>query len=177
VGYFDGLANSAFKKDAEGRELFFPYGILGKGRVLPDAETAAAVRGKVVNFYKLVMFAGIPLAIVLVNLPGGGVLAAVAIGVVACIGTWLYFRRLTAGLAISAERLTYAEAQRSAAQGHSYLGLILLSILCLVFVIGGLFLLAVDDTEVRLIAIACIVLFGACLCVFLWMIAAKRRRA
>jgi NADH:ubiquinone oxidoreductase subunit H len=176
VGYFDGLANSAFKTDAEGRELFFPYGILGKGRVLPDAETAAVIRAKIVNFYKLLMFAGIPLMVVLVNLPGG-VIGVVAIGVIACIGTWLYFRSLTAGLAISGERLSYAEAQRSAAQGHSYLGLILLSILSLVFVIGGLFLLAVDDMEVRLVAIACIVLFGACLCVFLWMIAAKRRRA
>jgi len=174
VGYFDGLANSAFKTDAEGRELFFPYGILGKGRVLPDAETAAAIRAKVVNFYKLLMFAGIPLMVVLVNLPGGTI-GVFGIAAIAGIGSWFYFRSLTAGLAISGERMSYAEAQRSAARGHSYLGLILLSVLCLVFVIGGLFLLAVDDTEVRLIAIACIVLFGGCLGLFLWMIAVKRR--
>jgi hypothetical protein len=176
MGYFDGLANSSFKQDAQGRELFFPYGILGKGRVLPDAETTVAIRAKVVNFYKVLMFAGIPLMVVLVNLPGG-VVAVAAVGVIACIGSWLYFRSLTAGLAVSDERLSYAEAQRNSAQGHSYLGLIVLSILSLVFVLAGLFLLAVDDAEVRLIAIACIVLFGACLCVFLWMIAAKRRRA
>lgn len=175
MGYFDGLAYSSFKKDAEGRELFFPYGILGKGRILADAETAATLRAKVVNFYKLLMFAGIPLMVVLVNLPGG-VTAVVIVGVVACIGSWLYFRSLIAGLAISNERLGYAEAQRNAARGHSYLGLATLSVLSLVFVIGGVFLLAVDQAKDRLVAIACIVLFGACLCVFLWMIAAKRRQ-
>ena len=125
MGYFDGLANSSFKIDAEGREVFFPYGIFAKGRVLPDAETADAIRGKIVNFYKILMFAGIPLSVVLVNLPGG-VIALVGVGILACFGSWFYFRQLCEGLEISDERLGYAEAQRNAARGHSYLGLIVL---------------------------------------------------
>ena len=34
MGYFDGLTAGSFKKDAEGRELFFFWGKFGKGRVI-----------------------------------------------------------------------------------------------------------------------------------------------
>src|SRR3954470_22575522 len=100
MGYFDGLANSAFKKDGQGRDLFFPNGILGKGRILPDAETAAKLRHKVVQFYKLFMFGGLPAIVVLVNVPGGIPILAV-VGVVATIGTWIFFRSLARDLPIS----------------------------------------------------------------------------
>ena len=176
MGYFDGLANSSFKKDAEGRDLFFPHGMMGKGRVLPDAETADALRAKIVNFYKLLMFGGIPLMVVLVNLPGG-IPLVVAIGVLFCIGSWFYLRHLTSDYPISDERITYAEAQRSAARGHSYIGLVVLSVISLLFVAGGVFILLVGDADSRLVGLLCTVFFGACFCVFLWMIVSKRRQA
>lgn len=39
MGYFEGLTNGNFKKDRDGNTIFFPWGILGKGRVLPDEQT------------------------------------------------------------------------------------------------------------------------------------------
>jgi hypothetical protein len=35
MGYFDGLTAAAFKKDTQGRDLFFIWGKFGKGRVVP----------------------------------------------------------------------------------------------------------------------------------------------
>ena len=176
MGYFDGLANSAFKKDAEGRDLFYPNGIFGKGRVLPDAETAAMLRAKLVNFYKLMMLGGIPLMVVLVNIPGG-IPVVIVVGVAIGIGSWIYFRRLTRPFPTTDERMTYAEANRSAARGHSYVGLIVLSVIGFLFVVAGVFLILVGDSEAQWIGIGSVVFFGACLFAFLKMIASKRRQA
>jgi hypothetical protein len=39
MGYFDGIAANYFKTDGEGRHVFFPWGILGSGYLVPtDAE-------------------------------------------------------------------------------------------------------------------------------------------
>jgi Flp pilus assembly protein TadB len=176
MGYFDGLANAAFKQDAQGRELFFPHGMMGKGRVLPDAETAAALRAKLVNFYKLLMFGGIPLVVVAIGLPGGKPVVIV-LAVLLCLAAWFWLRQLTKDYPIADERMTYGEAQRNAARGHSYLGLILLSLMSWVFVMVGILLVMVGEPEGRLVGIASVVLFGAALCLFLWMIVAKRRQS
>jgi hypothetical protein len=174
MGYFDGLANGSFKKDAAGRDLVFIGGIFGKGRVLPDAETAAALRARFINFYKLLMFGGIPIMIVLVNLPGG-IPIVVAAAAVLSIGTWFYFRRLVRDLPVAEERLSSREAYRNAARGHSYLGLVMLTLIGLAFVAVGSFLLSVDETEARWAGLACVLFFGACTGLFVWMIILKKR--
>src|SRR5512137_2958826 len=51
VGYFDALSGSGFKKDERGRSVFYPWGVFGKGRVLPDAETEKKVRAFVIRYY------------------------------------------------------------------------------------------------------------------------------
>jgi hypothetical protein len=43
VGWLDGMG-VPFKKDAEGRDLFFPFGKLASGRVVPSAADGAWVR-------------------------------------------------------------------------------------------------------------------------------------
>lgn len=174
MGYFDGLANGGFKKDAAGRDVFYVAGIFSKGRILPDAEAAAALRARLVRFYKLLMFGGIPLMIVLVNLPGG-IPLVLALGVIGSIGSWLYFRHLVRDLPVSEERLSYREAQRNAARGHSYLGLAVLAVISLLFVAGGALLLAADEAEVRWVGLGSVVLFGFCLVVFVSMIVMKMR--
>jgi hypothetical protein len=47
VGYYDRLAEVTFKKDQRGRDVFFPFGAHGKGRVLPDAAAAARIRRRI----------------------------------------------------------------------------------------------------------------------------------
>ena len=36
MGYFDGLTDGVFKTDSEGKFLFYPWGVPGKGYILPD---------------------------------------------------------------------------------------------------------------------------------------------
>src|SRR3954469_20648308 len=170
MGYFDGLANSTFKKDAQGRDLFYPNGMLGKGRIIPDAETAAKLRDKVVQFYKLFMFGGLPAIVILVNVPGG-IPILVAVGVIATVGTWFFFRSLARDLPVSDERLGYREAQRNAARGHSYFGLVMLAVISFFMTAMGFFVLMIGDQEVFWIGFGCTLLFGACLALFIWMIA------
>jgi len=47
VGYYGRLAGVTFKKDQLGRDVFFPFGVYGKGRVLPNAAVAARVRRRI----------------------------------------------------------------------------------------------------------------------------------
>ena len=47
MGYYDRLAGVTFKKDQLGRDVFFPFGAHGKGRVLPSAAAAARVRRRI----------------------------------------------------------------------------------------------------------------------------------
>jgi hypothetical protein len=44
VGWLDGTGVAPFKKDAEGRDLFFPFGKLAAGRVVPSAADGAWIR-------------------------------------------------------------------------------------------------------------------------------------
>ena len=45
----EALANTAFKKDRDGNTVFFPWGILGRGRVPPSSAEEAAARQYMVN--------------------------------------------------------------------------------------------------------------------------------
>ena len=38
MGYFDALTSSAFKTTEDGRRLFFPWGVLGRGYVLSQSQ-------------------------------------------------------------------------------------------------------------------------------------------
>ncbi len=36
MGYFDGLTGASFKKDKRGYTVFYPWGIGGRGYILPE---------------------------------------------------------------------------------------------------------------------------------------------
>lgn len=55
MGYFEGLAGALFKKDGDGRTIFYPFGSLGKGRVLPDEKTEANLRRWIIQYYKVLL--------------------------------------------------------------------------------------------------------------------------
>ena len=43
MGYFDAITSKSFKSDADGNTVF-PYGILGKGRVVADLDSTEQVK-------------------------------------------------------------------------------------------------------------------------------------
>jgi len=51
MGYFKRLAGSSFKVDDQGNTLFYPWGILGHGYILPDKETEKRIRRFVTWYY------------------------------------------------------------------------------------------------------------------------------
>ena len=55
MGYFEGLTSGSFKKNKDGNTVFFLWGILSKGRILPDEPTETKIRGFLINYYKITL--------------------------------------------------------------------------------------------------------------------------
>jgi len=53
MGYFDGLGSGSFRKDDEGNTVFYPWGVLSKGRILPDQVVEDEVRAVVRQYQKI----------------------------------------------------------------------------------------------------------------------------
>ena len=53
MGYFDGLASGIIKKDKDNNPVYYPWGVLGKGYVLPSAERETEIKNMVILFYQL----------------------------------------------------------------------------------------------------------------------------
>jgi hypothetical protein len=175
MGYFDGLTNASFRKDSQGRDVFYPYGIYGRGRIIRDAEAAARLRASIKRFYILLM-ALLPPLIVIVRLAH---VSLVYLALLVLAGTAIsagYVRRLTRGLPYSEERLTYRESLQNSLRGHSKLGLVLLAIVSAVFVALGIFILSLDPAANLGLALVQILFFGLCLLVFLAMVILKSRQ-
>ena len=67
MGYFRTLTNSSFKLDSEGNTIFFPWGILGKGYVLPNNEIEENIR-KFLTAYYLIGLTLLLIIVVFLNL-------------------------------------------------------------------------------------------------------------
>ncbi|MDQ7246924.1 hypothetical protein [Dongia sedimenti] len=125
MGYFGELATLSFKKDADGRDLFHPFGILGKGRILPDPETAARLRRNTALVTDVTMFltmacvastiaiANSQIPIIYVAYLWGGLIVG---SLMVSIGMWSYYFKITRSMAVSGDRLTYVESRKAARQ-------------------------------------------------------------
>ena len=59
MGYFDQLAEAAFKTSDDGEIIYYPNGVLTKGRVIPDQETRDKAFKLQRKILKVSMFIGI----------------------------------------------------------------------------------------------------------------------
>ena len=169
MGYFDGLINASFKADKQGPTLFYKWGVLGNGYILPTADKENEIRKFLMLYYKV----SLPLVIVV------GALLNWLLAVLLAIPLFIWFQikisALTKGLTISREKLTFKESYTNSAQGHNKFTLWLLLIGSTAFVIGGLFLLlTATDLKRQLIGVSGIIFFGACAAVSLYMLKIKR---
>ena len=174
MGYFDGLTASSFKRDSRGRDLFFFWGKLGKGRVIPNETDGAYVKRYLKNYF-ICLFVVIVPVVALSNsilfepawfILFGGMMLALLLGLLP-----LYLR--VRGWEIADERITLAEAYSASAKAHGRGTMLVLTVLSLLLVACGLFLLVATDAT--LIGALCTLFFGACLAVFLYMLRASRR--
>ena len=127
MGYLEELTIGSFRKDAEGRNVFYPYGIMGKGYILPDAERVPRMRSSMHGLYLMILGCGIPFILLygVVAMPRAYLIGAVAIAV---IGAHLFVRNLVRGLPYSPERITLQEVRRNVARGDSAALLVLMAI-------------------------------------------------
>ncbi len=174
MGYFDGLTAASFKHDSRGRELYFFWGKLGKGRVVPSEADAAYVRRYLKNYFICLFVVVVPVVALSNNIlfqPAwfllfGGMMLALLLGLVPL------YRRVR-GWEIADERITLAEAYTASAKAHGTGTMLALAVLSGLFVACGLFVLIATDA--KLIGALCTLFFGGCLVAFLYMLRASRR--
>jgi hypothetical protein len=173
MGYFDGLTAAAFKEDSQGRDLFFIWGRFGKGRVVPTAADGMSVRSYLKNYYICVIVGIVPMIMLAGKSFEPRWFLAIGIFMVLALAALAPLFLRTRQWAVADERLTYREAMSASAAAHGAVSLWLLAALSAVFVVAGLFLLLA--TEATLIGLLCVVFFGGCLGVVVWMLVMRWR--
>ena len=169
MGYFDGLTNGSFKKDKNGNTVFFPWGVLGKGRVLPDESTEIQVRGFVRRYHQVTL----PL-IIGVGVIFGWVWSFLLVPV---FGAWFYFwsRRLVSKCSYSEDKLTLKEGYQNSAASHNKFTLWLLFIFSVLFVLVGIFFaIAAKSGYQMILGLLSAAFFGACSVAIGYMLRVRR---
>lgn len=172
--YFDSLVNPLFARDSQGRFVFYPYGALGRGRILPDEATAERIRRRVRVGYMLFFLILIPaMGYFGATFGAGGtrftvmeLLGFIALGGIVGLAFQLYMRSLVRGRPVSDERLTFRSTWQTQARtlGRGWLtGLLIVSIL---LVLSGLAALAIDPRGNLVAGLTSIVMFGLCAVLF-----------
>ena len=155
-GFFEAWAECLFKVDTQGHLLFFPWGIFGRGYVVPSQQRHEGLLNVQAKLLKLSLIG----SIVIVSLAQPPLLALLVLPPF-YLGYSLWLRRTTRGWLLSTERLSIREslAAQSNAFGRPLLWTLLLG--SLLFVLAGIWLLAVRPDE-WLTSTAAILFFGLC---------------
>ena len=157
MGYFEGLTNGSFKKNKNGNTVFFPWGILSRGRVLPDESIETKVRGFVMRYYKVTL----P-TIIFVGAIEGWLWSLLLVPI---FGAWFYFgtKSLVSGCPYSEEKLTLKEGYTNSAASHNKFTLWLLFICSILFVLAGILIASTAKSSSQImLGWSSIIFFGAC---------------
>ncbi len=170
MGYFDALTSSSFKTTEDGQQLFFPWGILGRGYNIPSEQEFERLRRQI----KAYMVVSLPLIIAVITWKGilGGVVLFPILTVPYVFWAQFQCRRLRR----TDEKLTLSESVAGQAREHSTVVLWLMEVGALTFVAGGVAILLLDPSN-WLIALLPITFFGLCALAFARMLVIKRRAA
>ncbi len=179
MGYFDGLADAVFKKNAAGQTVYYPWGIFGKGYVIESEEQKERIRSFMKKNYYVILPVSIVLGLLLQRLiRSGSYLPFLGILVVSGGAYIAYFhfqtKKLLSEAPLSTEKLSLWESYRNSASSHNLATLIVLEIFSIGFVIAGFFLLTV--TYNVLLPALCIGIFGLCSIAIGYMILSKLKK-
>ncbi len=124
MGFFDKLAQVQFGEDDDGLDVFFPWGIFGKGYRLPDPSSTKRARRLVAVAYKVGFILGLP--VLWASILGSNSQAVVLIASVCLAYSIAYniaIRACVSGLETSRMPRSYREHQRQTAKalGRSFL--------------------------------------------------------
>lgn len=165
MGYFDGLADAVFKKDASGNNLFYPWGVLGAGYIIESEEKKNQIRG----FYKKMYMVMLP-AIIIIQVAVGFWPNLILLPI---YYVWYYFssKKMTKGLKKSSEKLGLLEAYKNSAKSHNLPTLIILELVSLGFLAAGIWLLSIGLGSVAVYF--CVAFAVLCVAAIGYMIFAK----
>jgi hypothetical protein len=128
MGYFDALTSSCFKTAQDGRKLFFPWGVWGRGYVVASEQDYERLRRQVKAYMVVAL---VPIIVTAALQAYVGALVIVVL-LVAFYLVWMRF--LLPGLLPSDERLSVQDSMTAQARAHSAAGLWFLEIGALAFV-------------------------------------------
>lgn len=104
MGYFKRLSDSSFKTDSHGNTIFYPWGIIGKGYVLPDKKTEDKIRKFVIWYH----FTGLIVILVTGAFLGLWIVSLLFLPIAVLV--WcVQSKRFIMGLPQSDEKLSYKE--------------------------------------------------------------------
>jgi hypothetical protein len=174
MGYFDALTSGSFKTTEDGRRLFFPWGVLGKGYSVASEQDYRRLQ-KQVKGYMIVS-----LVLIIASGSFGGyfddsvIPAPVAVGalVLALYLAWIW--HVLGRLTVSDESLSLKESVTSQASALGVVMLWLMEVAALAFVASGIFMLVVDP-RLWPIALSGIILFGISAAKTTYMLLLRRR--
>lgn len=167
MGYFENLAETAFKKGANGDILFHRWGIFGKPYVVPGPDQKEDVKKFVTRFYLI----GLPLGIFCgIALRGASLFIIPILLIYYEVG----IRKKIAGWQRSAEKLTINQAYSNNAKIFPLWFLWSGAVVSAIFVLAGVFIIL--KSEKVLVGASSIALFGLCLAAYLKMLLARKSR-
>ena len=168
MGYFDGLASGIIKKDKDNNPVYYPWGVLGKGYVLPNAERETEIKNMVILFYQL--FFGV-FFVHLFLLKNALIFALLVLALV--IWFLVKSKQLTKDCPKSGEKLTLKEGYTNSAKAHNLWVLYILLVVSVLFTLLGLFLLMSGKAIGA--SLFLVILFGACTAAIGYMIRVKKQ--
>ena len=164
MGYFDALTSSYFKTAADGRNLFYPWGVLGRGYVIATEQDRQRLLRQL-KIYTIVSCVLIVGAAMLQSYMG-----ALVIGLALVLFYVFWARHLVRG----DEGLSMRESYTSQALAHSPASLWSMAIGSLVLFVAAIAMLVFEPGS-PWVALAGIVFFGLTTAVIGWMLILRRR--
>ena len=139
MGYFDRIAKAAFKEGENGETIYYPYGVMGKGRCITDP----ALKDKFYRFHKGMIMYLLPFSAIY-----GAVLAFSHINrlvgyiplVILVVGVSIWQYILIKDLPLSDKKLTFREAMTGTSRAYSktYLNILLINGIILIVLSASL---------------------------------------
>jgi len=169
MGYFDTLSSSAFKTNDDGQKLFFPWGTLGHGYIIPSDAEFERLQYRYKNVTVFSILVGIAAIIFLKSL-----LSIVAFLFIFIAAYMVWVRYQCRNLRPTQEKLTFSENATNQSRAYNPFILWLLEIISLIFIGIGVLMFLVDPAN-WLIAVLSLVLFGFSAVVLGRMIIIQRR--
>jgi len=165
MGYFNALASGIIKKDKQNRSVYYPWGVLGKGYVIPTEEKESEIKTLVIRFYQI-MF-----ALIIFHAFTKQLWFSLPLFLASAVWFLYGSYRFTSGLELSQEKLTLKEAYTNSGKQHNLVVLWILLGVSVIFTCFGLLLLLVGKLGAGLFLTT---LFGLCTAAIGYMVKIKQ---